>query len=204
MTRLGVGGNRDVEFACGLKDAKVLFQFGKCLAIFATGVSRGKALMRKSMALRAANKPVPKKVTESDVHREDGCIGDIESGFDGGGTLKLSRPVAASNNPTVGDTSSPVPPLVELSGDVPNLRAICLDSYQQGQVVAWSSGCTNAFHQDCISHYLARKMIGGESPCPSCRQKFCDLPEEPSPSSAKTTGNSAATSESTGAGQHSP
>jgi hypothetical protein len=43
MTRLGVGGNRDVEFACGLKDAKVLFQFGKCLAIFATGVSRGKA-----------------------------------------------------------------------------------------------------------------------------------------------------------------
>jgi hypothetical protein len=143
------------------------------------------------------------KVTETDIHREDGCIEDIESGFDAGGTLKLSRPVATSSNPTR-DTSSPVPPLVELSDDVvPNLCAICLDSYQEGQVVAWSSGCTHAFHQDCISHYLARKMIGGESPCPSCRQKFCDLPEEPLTSSASTTANSAATSDSTEAGQHS-
>jgi hypothetical protein len=135
------------------------------------------------------------KVTETDIHREDGCIDDIESGFDGGGTLKLSRPVATSSNPTR-DTSSPAPPLVKLSDDVPtNMCAICLDSYQQGQVVAWSSGCTHAFHQDCISHYLARKMIlGDESPCPACRQKFCDLPEETSPSSASTTSNSAATS----------
>jgi hypothetical protein len=142
------------------------------------------------------------KVTESDIHREDGCLDDIESGFDAGGTLKLSKPVATGSNLTR-DTSTPDPPLVELSDDVvPNLCAICLDSYQHGQVVAWSSGCTHAFHQDCISHYLARKMIGGESPCPSCRQKFCDLPKEPFTSSASTTGNSAATSDSTEAGQH--
>jgi hypothetical protein len=144
------------------------------------------------------------KVAESDIHREGGCIEDMESGFDAGGTLKLSRPVATSSNPTARDaTSSPVPPLLEFSDYVPNLCAICLDSYQHGQAVAWSSGCTHAFHQDCISHYLARKMIGGESPCPSCRQKFCDLPEEPLTSSASTTANSAATSDSTEAGQHS-
>jgi hypothetical protein len=102
------------------------------------------------------------KVKEEDIHVEEGCItADLESGFAEGGILTLSRPG--------------VPPV----GDVPNLCVICLDSYQPGQVVAWSSGCRHAFHQDCIAHYLAKKIIAGETPCPSCRQKFCDLPEEP-------------------------
>jgi hypothetical protein len=119
---------------------------------------------------------------------EDGCVEDIESGFDEeGGILKLSRPVDTSSKPTT-------PP--EWC-DVPNLCAICLDSCQSGQLVVWSSGCRHAFHQDCISHYLAKKMIGGESPCPSsCRQKFCDLPEEPLMSSPAVAGTRV-TSEST-------
>jgi hypothetical protein len=136
------------------------------------------------------------RVTETDIHGEDGCIEDIESsGFDAEGILKLSRPVATSLNPTL-DASSPLPP--EWS-DVPNMCAICLDSYQTGQVVAWSSGCRHTFHQDCISHYLAKKMIGGDAPCPSCRQKFCDLPDEQSLtfSSSSIASNDATTPEST-------
>jgi hypothetical protein len=93
---------------------------------------------------------------------EDDCIEDIESGFGAGGFLKLSRPF-------------PPPEFCY----VPNLCAICLDSYQPAQVVAWSSGCSHAFHQDCITQYLAKKVIAGETPCPSCRQKFCNLPPEP-------------------------
>jgi hypothetical protein len=148
-------------------------------------------------------------VTEDDIiGDENDCVPDIESGLEVEGILKLSRPPVAtpcSNNPTP-DASSPLspppppppPPPPEWCADVPNLCAICLDSYQPGQVVAWSSGCRHAFHQDCISHYLAKKMIGGESPCPSCRQKFCDLPEVESLTSSSTIAdNGATTSEST-------
>lgn len=139
-------------------------------------------------------------MTVDDIHEEDGRIEDVESGFDDGGILRLSRPVATTTgNPSTPppDASSPLPSPPELF-DVPNLCAICLDSYQPGQVVAWSSGCTHAFHQDCISHYLAKKMIGGESPCPSCRQKFCDLPGEPvMASSLSTIGNINSTSTDT-------
>jgi hypothetical protein len=140
-------------------------------------------------------------VTKEDIllGAEDSCIEDIESGFDEEkGILKLSRPVDTSSNPTTPDASNPIPPPDWC--DVPNLCAICLDSYQPGQLVVWSSGCRHAFHQDCISHYLAKKMIGGESPCPSCRQKFCDLPEEPLLSSQVIAGNSAGASESRVAG----
>ena len=117
-------------------------------------------------------------MTKDDIHGDDhSCIEDIESGFDAGGILKLSRPVAAGSNSTAAASSWLPPPEWCY---VPNLCAICLDSYEQGQVVAWSSDCRHAFHQDCITHYLAKKMIGGDSPCPCCRQKFCDLlPKEP-------------------------
>jgi hypothetical protein len=128
------------------------------------------------------------EVKEDDIHGEDRCIEDIESGFDAGGILKLTRPIATSTiNPySTSDASrSPLP-----HAAVPNLCAICLESYEQGQVVVWSSVCTHAFHQDCIAQYLAKKMICGESPCPSCRQKFCDLPEEPSPEEPSLTSTS--------------
>jgi hypothetical protein len=136
-----------------------------------------------------------------------GCIQDIESGFlklskaitktccnstpvdafssplpsppDASSSPLPSPPDASSSSPPPSppdDASSPLPS-PELC-NVPNLCAICLDSYQPDQVVAWSSGCTHAFHQDCIAYYLAKTMIGGESPCPSCRQKFCELPAD--------------------------
>jgi hypothetical protein len=103
-------------------------------------------------------KPV-QEVKEDDIPGADRCIEDIESGFEAGGILKLSRPIATSTiNPTTSDASrSPLP-----HATVPNLCAICLESYEQGQVVVWSSVCTHAFHQDCIAQYLAKKMIGGE------------------------------------------
>jgi hypothetical protein len=136
-------------------------------------------------------------VTKEDIlpGADDSGIKDIESGVDEeGGILKLSRPVDNSSNPATPDGSNPIHPPDWC--DVPNLCAICLDSYQPGQLVVWSSGCRHAFHQDCISHYLAKKMIGGESPCPSCRQKFCELPEERFMSSPAIGGNNATTSES--------
>ena len=138
-------------------------------------------------------------MTDDDIHGEDGCIEDIESGLDQEGILKLSKPVATSLNQTLDASSIPLPPPEQC--EVHNMCAICLDSYQPGQVVAWSSGCRHAFHQDCISYYLAKKMIGGETPCPSCRQDFCELPQESLNSASSIADNIASSSEVREAGQ---
>jgi hypothetical protein len=46
-------------------------------------------------------KPV-QEVKEDDIPGADRCIEDIESGFEAGGILKLSRPIATSTiNPTI-------------------------------------------------------------------------------------------------------
>ena len=129
-------------------------------------------------------------MSDDDIHEEDGCVEDIESGFhDVGGILKLSRPVATGLNPPPDASSIWLPPPEWC--EVHNMCAICLDSYQPGQIVAWSSSCRHVFHQGCISDYLAKKMIGGETPCPSCRQKFCELPHPPMMASSLIPGNSA-------------
>ena len=65
---------------------------------------------------------------------------------------------------------------------VSNACAICLDTYQVGQGIAWSCNeqCQHCFHQICITDYLVyrdlKKDSGGENnskaPCPCCRQDF--------------------------------
>jgi hypothetical protein len=122
---------------------------------------------------------IDKDIVNGGTGSKDRCNEDI---LESGGTLALSRAAAAaSTNNTVPNVSFSAPPET-----VPNCCAICLESYQPGEVVAWSSSCKHAFHQDCIARYLSKKIIGGEMPCPSCRQRFCDLPEallEPTTSS---------------------
>jgi hypothetical protein len=65
--------------------------------------------------------------------------------------------------------------------NVPNCCAICLDSFEVGEVIVWSENeaCQHAFHQDCIADYLVPMKDVNESPCPCCRRPFCkDLKEE--------------------------
>jgi hypothetical protein len=118
-----------------------------------------------------------------DIHEataEEQCSGeDLESGVEGG-TLILSRMVA-TNNDSASIASFYAPPET-----APNCCAICLESYQPGEVVAWSCTCKHVFHQDCISHYLSKKMIGGEMPCPCCRQQFLKWPDDDEPLEPKT------------------
>jgi hypothetical protein len=108
---------------------------------------------------------------------EDQSSDDIELGVCGG-NLTLSRATAEDTSSSTKNATTPAEGLFSLPPEsVPNCCAICLESYTPGEVVAWSSSCKHLFHQACISDYLAKKLIGGETPCPSCRQKFCDLPE---------------------------
>jgi hypothetical protein len=115
------------------------------------------------------------KVIDEDINggtKDPSSNKDIESDVAGGGTLALSRVAAATSNIAAPNVSFIAPPET-----VPNYCAICLESYQPGEVVAWSSSCKHVFHQDCIARYLSIKIIRGDAPCPSCRQQFCDLPE---------------------------
>lgn len=58
---------------------------------------------------------------------------------------------------------------------VPNGCAICLDPYDVGEVVVWSSNvaCKHAFHQECMVDWLCKMQ--DSTPCPFCRQEFTDL-----------------------------
>ena len=57
---------------------------------------------------------------------------------------------------------------------VPNSCIICLNSYEPGCYVSWSSDkeCCHAFHRDCILMWLLKK---DEPLCPCCRREF--IPE---------------------------
>jgi hypothetical protein len=65
---------------------------------------------------------------------------------------------------------------------VPNVCAICLDTYKPNETVVWSSNidCSHAFHQDCILDYLVKlvKVKDTAVPCPCCRQDFMGLSSE--------------------------
>jgi hypothetical protein len=68
---------------------------------------------------------------------------------------------------------------------VPNECAICLENYQVGEVIAWSSkkSCPHAFHRECVTKYLANVQEENYAPCPSCRQNFANpsTPNEKQP-----------------------
>jgi hypothetical protein len=65
---------------------------------------------------------------------------------------------------------------------VPNVCAICLDSYKPDETVIWSSNidCSHAFHQDCIlDYFLVKLKVKDTVPCPCCRQDFMGLSSPP-------------------------
>lgn len=57
---------------------------------------------------------------------------------------------------------------------VPNLCAICLDEYEEGDTIVWASNnnCPHAFHRACLTNYLVKVKDETSYPCPICRQNF--------------------------------
>ena len=68
--------------------------------------------------------------------------------------------------------------LLPCERQVPNLCAICLELYQQGDTVVWSNNCTHAFHQHCLVTSLSLRENCSHLPCPSCRQDFLVLKQQ--------------------------
>jgi len=87
---------------------------------------------------------------------------------------------AAANNSAVGKKSRSAR---KKTRTVPNSCAICLDCYEVGDTVVWSStdsSCVHAFHEHCIAAWCFRKIEEQFTskisvPCPCCRQPFVDL-----------------------------
>jgi len=57
---------------------------------------------------------------------------------------------------------------------VPNLCAICLEEYHEGETIVWSSNknCPHAFHKHCLLSYFVTVKEKEDYPCPFCRQQF--------------------------------
>lgn len=53
--------------------------------------------------------------------------------------------------------------------------AVCLDQYDVGDEVIWSSNneCPHAFHKECVLEWLVKMQNG--TPCPFCRQEFIKI-----------------------------
>jgi hypothetical protein len=64
---------------------------------------------------------------------------------------------------------------------VPNCCVICLEEYQPGHRVVWSTNaqCEHVYHRDCVVKYfdkIQRKVA--DTPCPCCRATYTDLTVE--------------------------
>ena len=83
--------------------------------------------------------------------------GDVESGD----VLVLSRPKADG-----------------IDSVSESCCAICIGNFKPGETVVWSlnDNCKHVFHEPCMVEYLTKKLkYGSNTPCPICRQSFCDL-----------------------------
>jgi hypothetical protein len=58
----------------------------------------------------------------------------------------------------------------------PNLCTICLESYQAGDTVTWSTNehCSHMYHQVCLAKFFAHGKKKGHKQCicPTCRQEY--------------------------------
>ena len=122
------------------------------------------------------------------IRKEDlssGGSGDAKKDGGGEGDLELGT---VENSSRHGGTVQL--PSTAGSRKVPSTCAICLEAYQEGETIAWSTGnqCIHAFHEDCITEYLVHLNTAvistqgngpsgqSKSPCPCCRQSFCKIP----------------------------
>lgn len=106
------------------------------------------------------------------------------SGLDSSGTEGGHKEIAVSHGHNVGDSSlswripCPLPrqntPLepVDVPRIIPDTCAICLHSYQEGDVVCRSPDpeCIHVFHEACIVTWLVSRQERHDCPC--CRRSF--------------------------------
>lgn len=62
-----------------------------------------------------------------------------------------------------------------------NCCVICLESYQPGESVVWSTNvdCEHVFHRDCIVKYFDKiQRRVASTPCPCCRSPFTSMTVE--------------------------
>jgi hypothetical protein len=92
------------------------------------------------------------------------------------GQLRLPRIPTAAAAVTTSSTM-----MTNATSLVPNCCVICLEEYQPGSIVVWSTNpdCEHAFHRDCIVKYFDKiQRRVADTPCPCCRAKYTDMSVE--------------------------
>lgn len=104
--------------------------------------------------------------TNTDDHHNDDDGSNSITTVMNTGSSHLTRRPRATITTIPGNTASTTHRYVTQS------CAICLQPYQMGETVTWSSNpnCIHCFHTDCIVPWLIRKTSGKQCPC--CRQRF--------------------------------
>lgn len=125
----------------------------------------------------------PSSISISNNSLDDNSINSLENEEEDVSSIKsksgLFLRLPATNNSAGGKKSRQR----KKSRKVPNSCAICLDCYEIGDTVVWSStdsSCVHAFHEHCIAAWCFRKIeeqftARVSVPCPCCRQPFVDL-----------------------------
>lgn len=108
----------------------------------------------------------------------EGRENDIETGDTGVCSIHIANaqePLQSPQQTTANQLTLPYRPEEPVT---PLNCTICFEPYEIEEYVVWSANeeCKHVFHRDCLVDYLC-KVKSRETPCPCCRQSFCNLPD---------------------------
>lgn len=123
---------------------------------------------------RAMDKVTSEGCQIIDDHRNEDSTGFSFDEEEVRGTVEFSLPPQVDGKPSVRNSTTSNDDENNTEISVPNLCAICLEEYHEGETIVWSSNknCPHTFHKDCLTSYFVKVKEKEDYPCPLCRQQF--------------------------------
>ena len=110
-------------------------------------------------------------------------------------TTNTSSTMAYTTNANMTTTTKNTPTHRTNIPRISGTCVICLEQFHKDEVIVWSEDptCHHVYHHDCLVDYFAAhaerttsighgrtlRLDVPQNPCPTCRQPFCHVPEDP-------------------------